>query len=89
MLKAWRGRPHVKIVEALVHSAQMLVSRCCWSANPHLSCLVVTALLIPSKRRIPSEPSHSREFEPSAHVGSGAGSVSILGAVERPGTRRP
>ena len=42
--------PHVYIVEAQVHSAQMLISECCTSTDPDLSCLVVTTPLSPSKR---------------------------------------
>ena len=54
--------PHVFFVEAQAHSAQMLISQCCTSTDPDLCCLFVTAALSPSKKQVPSEPSHSTHF---------------------------
>ena len=43
MLKPWRGRPHVKIVEAQLSLCTDVESQCCTSTDLDLSCLVVTA----------------------------------------------
>ena len=88
------SRPHVYCVEAQVNSAQMLISLCCASTDPDLSCLVVAALLSSSKTQVPCEPSHSTDLSHlytlvAEQVQCRFTDGGILGAVERAGTGRP
>ena len=47
MLKPWRGRPHVRIVDAQLSLCTDVDSQCCTSTDLDLSFLVVTAPLSP------------------------------------------
>ena len=42
------------VVQAQVHSAQMLISQCCTSLNPDLSTRLSQPLLGPNKKQVPS-----------------------------------
>ena len=59
MLKPWRCRPHVKIVDAQLSLCTDVVSLRCTSTDPDLSCLVVSALLSTSNKQEFIRPSHS------------------------------
>ena len=73
MLKPWRGRPHVKTVEAQLSLCTGVDSQCCTPLNPDLSFLVVTAIFFESKQETRVHtPIALHQLAPSAHVGSGA-----------------
>ena len=58
MLKPWRGRPHVYIVDAQLALCTDVVCQRCTSTDPDLSCLVVTAPLSPNRKQSSSWSSH-------------------------------
>ena len=98
MLRPWRRSPHVYIFETQLTLCTDVDSQCCTSTDPDLSSLVVTASFESKQQARVHVSIEHHQLAPSAHVGSGASSVSIhswkrsqrdwRSGARRPGARR-
>ena len=69
--------PHVYLVDAQLSLCTDVDSQFCTSMDPDLSNLVVAAPLSPRRENRVPHAHRTPWFEQCAHVGSGAGSVTI------------